>query len=154
VRQAEQAICYSNDIIDSIKEFYINESKKMEFNAPLIIKYSDSIGNVFFRERFNESVSGSSLILRDTKLRCGDKFRAEIEIDASFSKEEYTIEWYSKREMKEIQNMTSIEFEFKEEDVGELFGINVKVISNKKWHRHSSYDDELYIIFTVLPPLK
>ena len=152
VRQAEQTFCYSNDIIDSIKAYYKNENKEMDFNAPIIIKYSDSNGMNFFRDQFIIPTGNRILYFKDTKQRCGDKIRMEIEVDASFSPYEYTIEWAAGNQT--LSSSTTVDIQFKEEDVSEVYQIIVTIKSNKSWHRHKYYDDSLTIMFPVLPPIK
>lgn len=125
----------------------------MDFNSPIIIRYSDSFGNTFFKKQLNKPNEDEFLDLTDVQIRCGDKLRIEIEVDSSFSKDEYTISWNINREVKEFRNSTYFTYEFKEEDVGELFGVFVTVTSNKKWHRYTTYDDRFIITYKVLPPL-
>ncbi len=75
-RQAEQVICYSNDIIDSIKSYYSLKNMDNEYNVPLILKITDSFGNVFHRNQLNTVHDGgiAKQFFDDPKyhLRVGD----------------------------------------------------------------------------------
>lgn len=43
-REAEQAICYSNDFIDCYKAYYTKVGKDKEYNVPFFVKVEDSLG--------------------------------------------------------------------------------------------------------------
>ena len=45
IREAEKAICYSNDFIDGVKEYYKKEGKDRMYNVPTIIRIIDSLPN-------------------------------------------------------------------------------------------------------------
>jgi len=44
-RQAEQIICYSNDVIDSLKDYYRTLGMHEIYNVPTILKVTDSFGH-------------------------------------------------------------------------------------------------------------
>lgn len=46
-RQAEQVICYSNNIIDAIKKYYTLKNMDNEYNVPLILKIQ-TLSEMFF----------------------------------------------------------------------------------------------------------
>ncbi len=155
-RQAEQAICYSNDFIDCIKNYYHETSQYMSFNAPSIIKYSDSYGNQFFSEHFIQSSIGVIVprsLFNHLTIRCGDSIKIELEIDASFDRNEYTIIWsLSGFDTSQFNNSNSFQITFTEAHVSTNCQINAKIISNKAWHRHKYFDDQIDIQLTVYPP--
>lgn len=153
IRQAEQAICYTNDMIESIKEFYLNTNQQMEFNSPSIISISFSNGTKIYKDSMTQASNGSIYRIRNTKFRCGDRLKMEIEVDSTFDEKDYIIFWdFNSIENIEIDKK-SIEIQFLEQHVAELFKISVKIISNKNWHRYRNYDDSLSISLTVLPPV-
>jgi hypothetical protein len=153
IRQAEQVICYTNDIIESIKEFYLKINQQMDFNAPTILSISFSDSTKIFRDAMVKSSNGIIVNKRATKYRCGDRLKMEIEIDSSFDNNEYNIIWNWKNINNIEPNKKDIEIQFTEEHIGETFAIRVKLISNKSWHRFNTFDDELSILLTVLPPI-
>lgn len=148
VRQAEQAICYSNDFIDSIKQYYKEKGQEKVWNVPRIIRVTDSLGNVF--EKPDEQ-----LCLRvQQPLHCGDTYSASIEIDASFSPLDYDIVWKNSGNIvKNFNNATKFVIQFAEKDIDEIHSIECEVISHKLWHRRGIYDSKISFHLTVLPPI-
>lgn len=159
VRQAEQVICYSNDVIDSLKTFYQRNNMKTEYNVPLILKVTDSFGNVMYRNQFSNVHDGGIMatFYNESKffLRPGDVLTIEIEVDPSFSEDEYTITWGSAKgfsaplpqEKKAIINITN-------KQVASQFDVQCRITSNKEWHRmHLGADDFLVMYYKVLPPI-
>ena len=55
LRQAERAYCYSSDIIDSIQDFYRKQAMAYLYDAPLILRMSDSLGHVQHRAAGTEA---------------------------------------------------------------------------------------------------
>lgn len=152
-RKVEQSICYSNDLIYCIRDYYIERNMHMDFNAPSILKYSDSLGHQFFYEQGTKTAVGW-LIYNRFSVRCGDILTIEIEVDASFSPDEYTIDWFIRNyDTVPFKNSTKAVITFAELHVSESFQISVQVKSNKSWHRHSLFDDILEISLPVLPPI-
>lgn len=95
VRESEQVICYSNDIIQSLKEYYKMNHLEKEFNVPSIIKATDSFGNVF---HFNDDQKRYFLEKSpEFYLRPGDTLTIELEIDPSFPESEYILDWQTTR---------------------------------------------------------
>lgn len=111
IRALEQIICYSNDIIDSIKHYYKKNNMNEEFNVPKILKITDSFGNSQFREQFNPNNIRSpniSFIDPNYYLYPGDKLKIEIEMDPTFNRDEYTIGWGSAKGINAVQNSNVI----------------------------------------------
>ena len=154
VHQAEQAICYSNDFISGLKEYYKEMGKEKVWNVPSIIKVSDSLGNVFDNLELEEGkVVPGSLIGIEQPLYCGDTYSIEIEIDSSFSSEEYTIKWSDNYVyVKEYDNKQKFIKEVAITDIGELHVIECYVTQNKEWHRYTTFDSRIIVHLTVLPP--
>jgi hypothetical protein len=154
-RQAEQVICYSHDIIDSIKNYYTTSKTHMDFNVPRIIRFKDSFGN---QVHFNQNSDGQLGVnyKNDSKcyLRPGDTLEIEVEIDQSFERTEYTVKWKALKPIPNFGNVTKIQLLIEEKHVTEDFNIQCIVISNKSWHRlYQGYDDLLLLWYRILPPI-
>lgn len=157
-RQAEQIVCYSNDIIDSIKTYYIARNMGNEYNVPLILKVIDSFGNVFHRNQMNTVHDGGIMktLYTDPKfnLHVGDILTIEVEVDPSYSENDYTIKWSSAKGISTpIPNGRKAVICITEKQVAQQFDVQCRVISNKGWHRmHLGADDFLLLYYKVLPP--
>lgn len=150
VRQVEQSVCYTNDIIDSIKAHYLQENQYMDFNAPSIITYSDSYGKLVHLKQLNDNIIRYN---RERKFRVGDRIKMRLEIDSSFRPDSYDIKWT--KEMSEIIGTgNELEVEFDESWIGELRTVIAILTSNKSWHRQGNWDDQLGVNFTILPPIE
>jgi hypothetical protein len=155
-RQAEQVICYCHDIIDSLQEYYFEMGTEHEYNVPRIIKITDSLGNTIHFNEIEKLLGRIWYLDKDRKnyLRPGDTLGIEIEIDPSFSPSSYTIEWKIKhRTINEYNNKTKISFDVEAQHVGTMFSVECSLISNKTWHKYGDWDDDIGIIYKVLPPL-
>jgi hypothetical protein len=156
-RDAEKIICYSNDIIDSLKEFYKANNMENEYNVPKIIKVSDSFGNVKYCEQFNTNKIGETVIDYSEIPSCflwpEDKLTIEIEVDSSFSENEYLIKWFTSKYGYSVSNSNKFEIQVNEENVSSSFQVLCQIISNKKWHKmYNGCDDHLILVYKVLPP--
>jgi hypothetical protein len=152
VRQVEQVVCYCNDTIASLKEYYERKNMGDQFNAPTIIRISDSLGNDFHSPQL--LISGPS---RQTStgavatVRAGDTLSLEIEVDPSFDRSEYMIKWVLSGEVAP-EKSERINIRLESKHVGTLFIITVDLISSLSWHRHGSWDDRVLTCYRVLPP--
>ena len=157
LRQAEQIICYTNDILESIKFNYRQLGKEKMFNVPQIIRVNDSLGHVY--ERSQIPSVGSSLILNLKKPEhfhnVNDFLTFELEIDSTYEAEEYSINWAieSANGYDHIHNSKKLEISLEEKHIRETLHIQAKLVSNKTWHKHGDHDDHLIIVVTVLPPI-
>lgn len=152
IRQAEQLLCYVNDIIDSVKTYYSEKNMQTDFNAPSIISYSDSLGRKFYSDQMGNG-STKHLDFQSQKLFCDSRIKMSIEIDSSFKEDQYKIIW-SRGTLNEIGVGSEIVIELDQSYVSEFTTIRVRVVSNKTWHRHGLHDDDLRIFLSVLPPLE
>lgn len=157
LRQAEQTICYSNDIIDSFKNYYLNKNMENEYNVPLILKVTDSFGNIFHRNQLSVVHDGGIMktFFDDSKyhLRVGDILTLEVEVDQSFDNDEYTITWSS---AKGIPNHSGkkLVLQITEKNVAQQFDVQCRVLTKKDWHRmHMGTDDFMLFYYKVLPPI-
>ncbi len=151
IRQAERAICYTHDFVEGLKEYYEKRGQERMWNIPCIIRATDSLGNELHP---SDRTSKDFYFKIDQPFYVGDKYSIQVEIDPSFTPESYTIHWIVRGfERKDYLNMTKFDISFSPKEVGETVLIECKIISNKEWHRHYGYDDELIIFTTVLPPV-
>lgn len=154
VRSLEQIVCYTNDILDSIKFYYKENNMNQDFNVPQIMRVTDSFGNTVFREQFNpqnSEVVQINLQKPEFILYPGDKLKIEIEIDPSFSKDDYTLKWTSSRIIPDFGNSNQINLTIEEKHIGERLDFHCSVISKEVWHRFGSRDDMVMIWYRVLP---
>jgi hypothetical protein len=158
LRQAEQVICYTGDIIESIKNYYIKHNMETEYNVPLILKATDSFGNSFHNNQCGTFGGGG--ILKDLStdsqfyLRPRDTITLEVEIDPSFPRASYEICWYLAGMSIPDSNKPKITIEITEKEVSTQLQIKCNVTTNKDWHRLSGgMDDFLMFIYKVLPPI-
>ncbi|MDQ2178854.1 hypothetical protein [Marinifilum sp. D714] len=150
IRHLEKVICYSNDIIESIKIQYSNMNQEKKFNVPTILSYSDSLGQHFLRENIDWATNCLIINNRGFDIYCNDTVSLQIEVDPSFHENEYDLIW--KFDDMEVKNQKNIEINFEAKHVGELKSVVVKIISKNEWHKLNGCDDCLAIQFTILPP--
>lgn len=132
----------------------------MDFNVPMIIKIQDSLGNVIDTAQIRrDSVGNGSVVLNKEQskdLRPGEVLRIEIEVDPSFEKEDYEINW-SGIGITAGNNSAVLVLNIKEEHVAQMFhiGVTVKSVKNN-WHRMpaSQIDDYVAIYYRILPPIQ
>ena len=160
VRQAEQVVCYSNDIIDSLKSYYRSMGMQQSYNVPLILKITDSFGNVFTRSQLGPCHDGGIMIsfldTDDMFLRPGDTLILEIEVDPSFATDEYKILWTSTKPWdKSPLTDKRVVIPITNRQVAQQFDVQCRITTNKDWHRmHMGADDFLMLYYKVLPPLE
>ena len=151
VRQAEQAICYSQDFVEGIKNYYRDKGVERMWNIPRIISFSDSLGNRDDNPIDTHTLKTIKSI--SSKLYCGDTYSITVEIDPFFKKDSYTIIWINDNgdQVKEFKNSETYSVTFKPRDIAELHIISCRVISNNEWHKYKYYDCEVSWHLTVLP---
>ena len=153
IRQVEQAICYSHDFIDGLKQYYKDVGEEKVWNVPRIIKIKDSFGNVF--ENPNDSHAITSVFNVKNSIYCGDTYSLEVEVDSSFEKEEYSVRWrFDAHDTSEFNDKVRFVVKFLPNDVAESTQISCTITSKKEWHKHKTYDNAVIVAFTVLPPLE
>lgn len=157
IRQAEQVICYSHDIIDSLKDYYIKIGASMEYNVPSIIKFSDSFGNVSYVSQLPHSSHGQVAIdfTSDPKcfLRPGDFLSIELEIDPNFPDSSYEIRWASMPDVGIKSNSARLGFQVNESAISTHFSLLCSIISKQKWHKYANGVDDLLILYYKVLPL-
>lgn len=157
--EALRVICYASEIVESIKDFYRGKNLDREFNVPLIVRVRDSLGNETFLGDSNRHSQAGAMVDHSQEsrsyLRCGDQLIVDVEVDSSFSSDDYRLEW----------GVSNLNFHF-EKQFGSRFLVKLDerfvsmrfcavcwVISNKSWHRLGYFDDQVDIAYRVLPPI-
>jgi len=157
IREAEKVICYSNDALDSIKEYYKSQLMEKKYNAPTIIKVTDSFGNIFYSSQIKRNSTGRGLCdTRTTEKNIiypGDKISIEVEIDSSFNEDDYSINWiFDKKDKTSFQiNSNKILLEIDNQHIRTDYAIYCSVISKEDWHRCGDVDDSIAIIYQIAP---
>lgn len=154
LRQAEQAFCYSNDILKSLQDFYRKQAMAYLYDAPLIIRMSDSLGNVRHRAAGTEIQDFNHGYMSDeaSYLRVGDLLTVEVEVDPAYPPESYDIHWRSTLlELNEYGMGPSFQVKLTERQVAAHFDIQCSIISKKTWHRKGNKDDFMLVSYRVLP---
>jgi len=150
-RQAEQAVCYSNDFIDGLKEYYKEQGMERVWNVPRVIRLNDSFGNEF--DVTNDNRYGGSNITVNQPLYPGELYTIQIEVDSSFEESEYTITWKkAHKSMDEMKNQKRVSIPITIDDVGIMLLVTVHIISNRSWHKYRTYDHAIAIALCVYPP--
>lgn len=153
VRQAEQIICYSNDIIDSLKDFYQSKNMNKLYNVPKIIKMKDSLGNIKDCSETKiprSSTGGVVSFSNDTLIYPGDSLSIQVDIDPSFDPSTYNIKWSNTR-LGKIVDGYNLVLNIEERHVHTSFNLICIVTSNKSWHRFGNYDDRIEFCYKVVP---
>jgi hypothetical protein len=158
VHEAARVICYTLDVIQALKDYYMKQNLEKDYNVPTIIRVTDSLGNVCnvssergdkeggFPCRFNRTPSGY--------LRPGDRLSIEVEVDPSFERSSYRIQWiWNSMKPEEDKDCRRIVIDFENRHVKQEFAVWCRVISSEEWHKLGGYDDEVGAIYRVLPPL-
>ena len=150
IRQAEQVICYTHDFIEGIKQYYKDRGEDRMWNVPQIIRATDSRGREIYppsdsTSRFNVSIHPEYYV--------GDRYSIQIEIDSSYPPDSYSIHWLkSWVEDNEHYNQPRFSITFSNEEIGQVYIVTCKIVSKNEWHRYRDCDDEMNLMFTVLPP--
>lgn len=157
IRQAERVICYSGDIIDSLKDYYSKMGSGQEYNVPTILRVTDSLGNSFDRSQLREVHDGGigMFLHKKCALHPGDIFTVEIDIDPSFDPAGYSIKWAStKPKGLSGQYSPKVSILIDDSHVGQEWNLQCYIVSDRSWHRmQGGWDDFLLAVYKVLPPI-
>lgn len=157
IREAEKVFCYSNDALDSIKEYYINKNLEKKYNVPTIIKVSDSFGNQFYSSQIKRNSTGRGLCEMRTSekniIYSGDTISIEVEIDSSFNSNDYKIKWvFDKKENTSfIEDFNKITIDIENKHIRTDYAIYCSVTSKEDWHKCGDVDDSVSIIYEIAP---
>ena len=150
-REAEQAICYSNDFIECYKAYYVSAGKEQEYNVPFLVKVEDSWGRCGYRDE--TKTEKISLPYERTKLRPGDEYKVWVEVDGSFPEDFYEIIWW----MNDRKVATGKEFIFRAtiDMVASMQFVQCTLKTKRQWHKYRTYDDGFSLfIGEILPPIE
>lgn len=157
VHDAYRVLCYSMDVVESLKSYYARVNMENLYNVPTVVKILDSLGHVFYPSSSNRNPDGSAILdySRDEEsyLRCGDSISITAEIDPAFSSDQYKVEWLIAN--LGGPNITGDKFHIFLSDryVSTRFCVVCRVISNQSWHKLGTCDDQIDIAYKVLPPI-
>jgi len=156
IREAEQCICYCNDFIEGVKQYFKNIGDERMYNVPNAIKLNDSLGNEYY---LNKDISFECFDIVDESTKklhqfeIGDNYSIWLTLDPSFSEDEYTFNWHIESG-KKMGNNSRLEIIITDEFIRERLSIYCEIVSKKSWHRYSGYDQQFAITFQVLPPIE
>jgi len=123
------------------------------FSGPSFTRVVDSLGN----DRaltMNAPGEGNVFFWREAgkgDLYPGDILLVEVEVDAAYSPDEYSVRWRSDfgRTGEGLKAELLIETAF----IGESFNISFFLEANREWHRFQGYfDDSIRMLYRVCPP--
>lgn len=150
-REAEQAICYSNDFIDCYKLYYIKTGKEREYNVPFFVKVEDSFGRCGYRDE--TKTEKLTLPYDKNKFRPGDEYKIWVEVDGSFPEDFYEITWW----MDDKKVATGKEFIFKAtvDMVASIKFVYCNLKTKRQWHKYRTHDDSFSVLIgEILPPVE
>lgn len=153
-RQLEQAVCYTNDLIDSLKARYVEQNKSKTYNVPTFARVTDNVGNSQHAAGFTDAGTFRMCDFRlgdHGTLIPGETLIIEVDVDPSFDAEDYQITWFT-APTNRVGSGPRYERIIEESDVAEMVGVYFKIKSNKAWHRYGDHDDQLVLNYKVLPP--
>jgi hypothetical protein len=155
IRQAEQVICYSNDVVYALRDFYAMRGKADAYNAPRILRMWDSFGHMEHAQAADANLPHTFDYSDDpaSHLRPGDTLTIEIEVDPSFSEEGFTVKWSESMHDQQGERLLKFVLPVENRHVQREMPIYIKIISHQDWHRHQMWDDFWQVIYRVLPPM-
>lgn len=160
IHEAEQCICYIDDLISTYKNHYSLIGKEKDYNVPVFLRIKDCFGNDIVREHSNYEweIYCSGHIGPKIQLRSGDRYKIWIEVDSTFDKSQYDISWIVTKTLGEkIKTGTGsvIDFEVENKHVSYSPTIYVTLTTKKDWHRFGKHDDSIEMhLESVLPPIE
>jgi hypothetical protein len=88
-------------------------------------------------------------------LRPGDNLSIEVEVDPTFSDDQFIIEWVvTSNNPSSTFKGKKLALRIENSHVREDFTIYCNVTSNKSWHRLGDCDERLSLTYRVLPPIE
>lgn len=133
ILHAERVLCYTDDIILSLKRYYSKKDKARDMNRPFFTRFYDSLGH-------DEHIQPASRWFDYTKhctLYPGEQLSLDAEVGTSFKPDDYDIRWYLLGSMQVLANGPHWRLVLDDTHVNIRFGITARVIANKmKTHLH------------------
>ncbi|QOZ69204.1 hypothetical protein [Bradyrhizobium arachidis] len=150
-RDHERAVCYSNDLIDSIKQHFREQNMERQFNVPTFTRVVDNRGNDFHLAHG----PGQNMHFVDVRqqgngdLYVGDELIVEAEVDPNFSG--YSVDWMTFN--GDVGQNSPVRLSINMKHVGLELIVRLNVRSSEPWHRlHGGIDDMVELRYRVLPP--
>lgn len=168
VHEVEQALCYSNDIINCCKIYYVSIGKDREYNVPIFTRIKDSLGNDHQRAKLEEypwkeyfyggtRYDGGMGDRPNPIFHSGESYKVWVEVDGSFNENTYVISWcYECGEHKVKGKGNCVEISFTDDMVSYPLHIQFSLKTINSWHRMAvcDCDDILEINYKrILPPV-
>ncbi|WP_299671998.1 hypothetical protein [uncultured Polaribacter sp.] len=155
IRESEQCVCYCNDFIECVKEYFKMTNKNKTFNVPTIIKAIDSLGNEYILSKETVVQHITILGVSDNSMKkfsLGEKFSIEITTDPSFEDSEFTLKWKNINGVEVLNNGKKVNITISNELIGIRSIVNCILTSKNEWHRESNaYDQNVMFTFSALP---
>lgn len=157
IHDAYRALCYSHDVIQSIKNYYKAMNMQQQFNVPTIVRVADSLRHSVSFSATNRNPEGFGMLdySRDNRviLCCGDTLSIEVEVDPTFDPSTYDIEWLIANVGGPRMRGPKFVLLLEERYVSTRFCAVCRIISNANWHKLGTHDDQIDIAYRVLPPV-
>lgn len=160
LKDALRVLCYCNDVIDSISDYYVSENMNQEYNVPLIQRFTDSFGNTVHRDQMLCSRDGGGCTHNfhqtdKNDLRPGATLTVEVFIDPAFDPATYAISWSSVPAFSSpAPNSSKVIIPIGLEHVCTEFVLLCYLKTTNAWHRlNNDCDDMLVLRYRVLPPI-
>ncbi len=162
IHEAEQCICYTDDMIELYKLYYEAKGKEKDYNVPMFLQFKDSLGNVAVRKDYDERWKlhfnglygdGEPII----KLRSGECYKLWAEVDSSFDSSFYEVRWRIRQLVDVIREGEGNVVEFIPDDKNVSYSPEIifSLITKRGWHRFQAVDDMLVVsLGDVRPPIE
>jgi hypothetical protein len=154
VHDAYRVLCYALDVIEALKQHYSQANMAQQYNVPTVIRICDSLGHVVSP---SNAPSGFSSVDysndQSAHLRCGDTISIEVDVDPAFDPKEYEIRWQVVKAGGPQMTGPKFSLLLTEPYVSTRFCVVCRVTSNKSWHKIGEFDDQIDIVYRVLPPI-
>ena len=149
--QALRALCYSTDVIESLKDYYARNNMQQDYNAPSLVQIWDDRGN---SAQLNDT-NTQLLEFRNTQLRPGDILELEVQPDESFPDDSYHINWIvCNIAAGERGNGRRFSLPITHRHVSQSgLTIRAEITSTRDWHRYANHDGMVHVRYQVLPPV-
>ncbi|WP_439542580.1 hypothetical protein [Hyphomicrobium sp.] len=150
---AYRIFCYAHDVIGEVQKYFARRNMDRQFNAPSIIRISDSRGDARHFPVDDKMGSAMMDLSQDPAaiLYSGDTISVEVEVDAAFDPEEYSIRWMLSNIGGEIGTGSKFTLELTDRHVSTRLCIVCRIDSKSPWHRFGTHDDQGEIAYRVLP---
>jgi hypothetical protein len=159
VHEAYRVLCYSMDVVQSLKDYYAARGMAQQYNVPTVVRLGDSLGHVVHLSEGNRHPQGWGMVDYSNDpsayLRCNDTLSIEVDIDPSFDTSEYDIQWTIANLPGPVPHTTGKKFLLRLTDqyISIRFCAVCRVTSKKTWHKLGGFDDQIDIAYRVLPPV-